>query len=72
MPIEKLGIRLYNLKEAAEVLGVSYATMKNYSQGGRINGQRVGRNIMIAEEELQRFLRGGAATVKAESQEVIP
>jgi excisionase family DNA binding protein len=62
MPIEKLGIKLYNMKEAAEVLGVSYTTVKNYHRAGRITGQRIGRTVMIAEEELQRFIRGDAVT----------
>lgn len=59
MPIEKLGIKLYSLKEAGEILGVSYTTAKIYHSKGRITGQRIGRSVFISEEELQRFLRGG-------------
>ncbi len=58
MPIEKLGVKLYSLKEAGEVLGVSYTTTKIYHSKGRIKGQRIGRSVYVAEEELQRFLRG--------------
>lgn len=65
MPIERLGVKLYSLKEAAEVLGVSYTTTKIYHGKGRITGQRIGRSVYVSEEELQRFLRGGAPNVKA-------
>jgi excisionase family DNA binding protein len=67
MPIEKLGVKLYTLKEAAEVLGVSYTTTKIYHGKGRIKGQRIGRGVFVSEEELQSFLRGGGGIAKAEA-----
>ena len=60
MPREIVGVKLYNLEEAAELMGVSYATIRNYRRDGKITGQRVGRAVMITEEEIQRFVRGGA------------
>ena len=67
MPTERLGIKFYNLKEAADVLGVSYATVKNYRAAGRISGQRIGRSILVPEEELLRLLTG-ARTVANDSK----
>ncbi len=58
MPTEIMGVKLYNLREVAEVLGVSYLTAKTYHKNGRITGQRIGRSIMVTEEELQRFVTG--------------
>lgn len=58
MPTEIMGVKLYNLKEVAEKLGVSYLTAKTYHSKGRIQGQRIGRSIMVTEEELQRFVSG--------------
>ncbi len=68
MPIEKLGIKLYSLKEAAEVLGVSYATIKTYHQNNRFNGQRIGRSIMVTETELRRFIEGDGGSNGSESK----
>jgi excisionase family DNA binding protein len=54
-----MGVTLYNLKEVSEKLGISYLTAKTYHKNGRIRGQRIGRSIMVSEEELERFVRGG-------------
>ena len=64
MPVEIMGVTLYNLREVAEKLGVSYLTAKNYHSNGRIQGQRIGRSILVSEEELQRFV-SGAGRVQA-------
>jgi excisionase family DNA binding protein len=58
MPKVIMGVKVYNLKEAAEQLDVSYATIKNYHAAGRIQGQRIGRSIMVSEDELRRFVEG--------------
>jgi len=60
MPVEIMGVTLYNLKEVAEKLNVSYLTAKTYHKKGRIKGQRIGRSILITEDELQRFVNGGS------------
>jgi excisionase family DNA binding protein len=59
MPTVIAGIKVYNLKETAAELGVSYATIKNLRAAGKLKGQRIGRTVMIPEEEIQRFVRGG-------------
>ncbi len=58
MPVERLGIKLYTMKEAAEVLGVSYTTIKNYHRSGKIKGRRIGRTVEVTEAELKRFIEG--------------
>ena len=58
MPTEIMGVKLYNLREVAQELGVSYLTAKTYHKNGRITGQRIGRSIMVTEEELRRFVSG--------------
>jgi excisionase family DNA binding protein len=60
MPVEIMGVRLYNLREVADKLGVSYLTAKTYHKNGRFNGQRIGRSILVSEEELQRFVSAGS------------
>jgi excisionase family DNA binding protein len=61
MPTERLGIKSYTMKEAAEVLGVSYTTIKNYHRAGKIKGQRIGRTVEITETELKGFIEGTKA-----------
>ncbi len=65
MPVEIMGVTLYNLREVGEKLGVSYLTAKTYHKNGRINGQRIGRSIMVTEDELERFVRGDKREVAA-------
>ncbi len=65
MPVEIMGVTLYNLREVAEKLNVSYLTAKTYHKAGRIKGQRIGRSILVTEEELQRFVSGGKQEVAA-------
>jgi excisionase family DNA binding protein len=60
MPVEIMGVTLYNLREVAEKLGVSYLTAKTYHSKGRFKGQRIGRSILVSEDELHRFVVGGA------------
>ncbi len=59
MPVEIMGVKLYNLREVAGALGVSYLTAKTYHSKGRIKGQRIGRSIMVTEDEIKRFVQGG-------------
>ena len=58
MPKEIAGVKLYDLKEAADEMGVSYATIRNYRKDGKIKGTRIGRSVMISEDELRRFVNG--------------
>ena len=59
MPAEIMGMTFYNLREVAQELGVSYLTAKTYHSKGRINGQRIGRSILVSETELRRFVEAG-------------
>lgn len=62
MPSEIMGVNFFNLREVAEELKVSYLTAKTYHKNGRIKGQRIGRSILVSEEELRRFV---SATTEA-------
>lgn len=64
MPVEIMGVKLYNLREVAQELGVSYLTAKTYYKNGRITGQRIGRSVLVTESELQGFVNGEKAEAK--------
>lgn len=55
---EILGIQLYRTHEAAQLLGVSRITVHKYIKSGRLKARRIGRPLMITDEDLRDFLAG--------------
>jgi excisionase family DNA binding protein len=53
-----LGVPGYYLDGAAKQLGVSTRAVREYLKGGKLRGQKIGKRWFIAEENLQRFVRG--------------
>lgn len=51
-------LKLYNTEEAAELIGVSTRTVKQYARAGRIQARKVGNRWLFAQDSLDRFLRG--------------
>ncbi len=54
---ENQGRRAYKLKEAATLLGVSTVSLRRAISRGLIKPSRAFRHVIIASEELDRFLR---------------
>lgn len=54
--IEIQGIKLYNLKDTAQILGVTPQTVRSYIKQGRLTGRRIGRPIYVTDEELKKFI----------------
>ena len=48
--------RFMNLTEAAAVLGVSYSFMRKLVKEGKIRHIRIGRVILIPEDEVKRIV----------------
>jgi excisionase family DNA binding protein len=44
-----------NMKEAAQLLGVSESRVRGYIATGKLTGERKGRQVQISETELKRF-----------------
>ena len=53
------GIKFYTVPEVAEVLQVTPQTVRAYIKQGRLKGQRIGRPILITENNLKEFLQEG-------------
>lgn len=51
------GIKFYTIPETAELLNVTPQTIRAYIKQGRLNGNRVGRPILITEEDIKEFLK---------------
>jgi excisionase family DNA binding protein len=49
----------YSLSEAAQVVGLSVRSLRYLIQAGKLGYVRLGRRILIREEDLQRLLRQG-------------
>jgi predicted adenylyl cyclase CyaB len=47
---------LLSVKEAAEVLGVHWQTVRNYIEQGKIKSHRIGKLIRIQRSDINRFL----------------
>lgn len=51
------GIKFYTIQETAEVLNVTPQTVRAYIKQGKLKGQRIGRPILITENNLKEFLK---------------
>jgi excisionase family DNA binding protein len=51
------GIKFYNVPETAKALRVTPQTIRAWIKQGRIKSQRIGRPILITENNLKEFLQ---------------
>ena len=51
------GIKFYTIPETAEALNVTPQTIRAYIKQGKIKSQRIGRPILITENNLKEFLK---------------
>jgi excisionase family DNA binding protein len=51
------GIKFYTIAETAEALRVTPQTIRAWIKQGRLKGQRIGRPILITENNLKAFLQ---------------
>lgn len=58
MPTEIQGIRFYSVVETAQELRVTPQTIRTYIKLGRLKGERIGRPLLITEQNLKEFLTG--------------
>lgn len=54
---EQLSKKLYTAAEAAEMLGVTKATVGQWIRDGKLGGRKAGRDYRIAREELSAFVQ---------------
>jgi len=51
------GIKFYTIPEVAQALNVTAQTVRAYIKQGKIKSQRIGRPILITENNLKEFLQ---------------
>ena len=52
-------MKLYSLKEVAEMLGVTYNTVWNLIKANKIKAVKVGRVLRIEQTEVERITKEG-------------
>ena len=57
MPTVIEGIKFYTIPETAKALQVTPQTIRAYIKRGRLKSQRIGRPILITENNLREFLQ---------------
>ena len=50
------GIKFYTIQETAKVLQVTPQTIRSYIKQGRLKAQRIGKPILVTENNLKEFL----------------
>ena len=57
MATEIEGIKFYTIPETAEALKVTPQTVRAYIKQGKLKSKRIGRPILITENNLKEFLK---------------
>lgn len=51
------GIKFYTIPETAQALRVTPQTIRAWIKQGKLKGQRIGRPVLITENNLKEFLQ---------------
>lgn len=58
-------IKVYTLKEVAEIVKIKERTLYHYLKTGKLKGVKIGRRWRISEDNLKAFLNNGAPVLEA-------
>jgi excisionase family DNA binding protein len=50
--------QLHDVKSAARLLSISPWTVRSYIHDGKLKAVRIGRRVLLCEEELERLIAG--------------
>ena len=57
MPKQIGDLKLYDLKELSEILGITVVSLRNYLRSKKIRGRKMGRNWYVTQEALEEYLK---------------
>jgi excisionase family DNA binding protein len=60
---------LKSVEEAAQLLGISPWTVRGYIRDGKLQPVRLGRRVLLSEQELERLVSDGQKQTKRNPQE---
>jgi len=66
MSIQLGELKLYELKELTEKLGVTVITLRNYINEGKLKGRKMGGRWFVTEESLKEFFNSTGARSKGD------
>ena len=49
-------LKLYNLQEVAEILGIHYQTVRKLIQNGEQKKKKIGKGYIVTSENLKQFV----------------
>ena len=58
MPLIVSGVTLYDVKEVADMLKSTEATIRAYFREGKLKGRKINGRWRVSEENLTRFING--------------
>jgi len=64
--IELNGLKAYTIAETADILNISAHTVRTYLKDDKLQGQRIGRTIIIPEVSIKRLIVGVEVKENAE------
>ena len=53
---EIFGVKHYDVKETAEILGISSTSVQNYIKAGNMKAAKVGGRWLVKEEDIKIYL----------------
>jgi excisionase family DNA binding protein len=59
---------LKSVEQAAQVLGISPWTVRSYIRVGKLKPVRLGRRVLLAEDELERLVAQGQEPLEAQPE----
>lgn len=68
MPLIVSGVKVYDVKEVANMLKSTEATIRAYFRDGKLKGRKINGKWHITEENLKRFINGDPIDTYREEQ----
>ena len=64
MPLIVSGVKLYNVREVAEMLKSTEATIRVYFRDGTLKGRKISGKWHVTEDNLKQYISGPYSTRK--------
>ncbi len=56
-------MKVYNLKEVVELLGLNIQTVRQYIKDGKLKASKVGTHYIVTEDAIKEFLKANEVQV---------
>lgn len=57
-------MKVYNLKEVVELLGLNIQTVRQYIKEGKLKASKVGTHYIVTEDAIKEFLKANEVQVE--------